>query len=61
MKKTKGKISAVFEFTSNGRLKSVFLNSETEEDQRILEAGLLALLKPEKFSSFKKLFRGLKG
>lgn len=61
MKKTKGKITAVFEFDQTGRLKAIFLNAENESDQKVLERGLFVLLKPEKFSSLRKLFRGLKG
>jgi len=60
MKKASNKITALFEFASNGRLRSVFLNSESEADQKILEQGLLVLLKPEKFSSLKKLFKGFR-
>ena len=61
MKKAKGKITALFEFSQSGNLKSVFLNAETEHDEAILQRGLSHLLKPEKFSSLKRLFRGIKG
>ena len=60
-RKAKEKISALFEFTQTGRLKAIFLNAENEGDQKILEQGLFVLLKPKKFSSLKRLFRGLKG
>ena len=61
MKRASKNISALFEFNPYGRLKGVYLNSASEEDQKVLEAGLLALLRPEKFSSLKRLFRGMKG
>lgn len=61
MKRASEKLTALFEFSSYGNLRGIYLSAESEADQRILEAGLLALLKPEKFSSLKRLFRGLKG
>jgi hypothetical protein len=60
-KSARSGISAVFQFNKSGALKSIYLNAEGEEDQKVLEQGLFVLLKPEKFASFKKLFRGLKG
>jgi hypothetical protein len=57
MKKAQKRIMAIFEFGRIGYLKSIFLNAETQEDQRILQKGLLNLLKPQKFNSIRKLFR----
>lgn len=51
------KISALFEFHPNGRLKGVLWNAESEKDQVILQRGLSRLLKPQKFDLLKKLFR----
>jgi hypothetical protein len=56
-KKAKNPISAVFEFSDLGNLKAIFLNSSTEEDEKILQRGLSQLLKPQKFSYLKGLFR----
>jgi hypothetical protein len=55
--KTKGEISAVFKFSRSGFLKMIYLNAETQEDQKILQRGLFALLKPQKFNLIKKLFK----
>jgi hypothetical protein len=61
MKRASEKISAVFEFSKTGMLRAIFLNAENENDQKVLEQGLFVLLKPDKFTSLKRLFRGLKG
>jgi hypothetical protein len=45
----KGRITALFEFTSTVTLKGVFLNAGSEADQAILQKGLSDLLKPQKF------------
>jgi len=57
MRKSKGSISALFQFNQFGNLKGVFLNSETEDDQEILQKGLSELLKPAKFSFIRALFQ----
>ena len=43
---TKGKISALFEFTEAGRLKIIYLNAETDRDQDILWKGHLTPFRP---------------
>lgn len=60
MKKASEKLTALFEFSSYGNLRGIYLGAESEEDEKILEQGLFFLLRPEKFSSFKRLFRGLR-
>ncbi len=57
MTKSKNPISAVFEFSKLGNVKSIFLNSSTEEDEKILQKGLSQLLKPEKLDFLRGLFR----
>ena len=57
MKKSSEKITALFEFNDYGHLKGVFLNADNERDQRILEKGLTDLLKAQKLSLLKKLFK----
>lgn len=56
-KRARHQISAVFEFSERGNLKAIFLNSSTEEDEKILEGGLSQLLKPQKLNFLKGLFR----
>ena len=56
MKRAKGRITALFEFSQSGNLKSVFLNAETEHDEAILQRGLSRLLKPERMGLIKRLF-----
>ncbi len=46
MKRAREKISAVLEFSERGSLKAILLNSESEADQRALQAGLSRLFKP---------------
>jgi len=60
MKKAKGRITALFEFNQSGDLKAFFLNAENEQDQKVLQRGLSDLLKPQKFTLLKRLFRSLK-
>jgi len=55
--KARGRVTALFEFSQSGNLKSIFLNAETEHDEAILQHGLSNLLKPDKFSLLKRLFR----
>jgi hypothetical protein len=57
--KANEKISVLLEFSQAGNLKGIFLNANTEYDQIILQRGLSDLLKPEKFSLLKRLFRRL--
>ena len=54
--KAKGRITALFEFNSTGRLKGVFLNAGSEADQTILQKGLSHLLKPGKVGLVRRLF-----
>ena len=54
--KAKSRISALFEFNSYGALKGIYLNAIDEDDQQVLQKGLSSLLRPEKFSSLKRLF-----
>ena len=56
MKKAKGKITVLFEFSQSGNLKSVLLNAETEHDEAVLQRGLSGLLQPEKMTLLKRLF-----
>ena len=55
--KAKGRITAVFEFSQTGRLKGIFWNAESEEDQAILERGLARLLKPNCLDWLRRLFK----
>jgi len=55
-RKATGKLTALFEFNSYGSLTGIFLNSQSEDDQKILERGLYDLLKPQKFGWIKRLF-----
>lgn len=57
IKKAKGRITALFEFSEAGKLMGIFLNSQNDEDQTILEKGLSDLLRPQKFNLLKRLFR----
>lgn len=57
MTKSKNPISAVFEFSELGSLKAIFLNSSSEQDEKILQKGLSQLLKPQKFCYLRRLFR----
>jgi hypothetical protein len=56
MKKASQKITALFEFNCYGSLTGIFLNSQDDVDQKILERGLSDLLKPQKFGWVKRLF-----
>ena len=56
VKKASNRITALFEFTSTGGLKAVFLNAENEHDELILQHGLSHLLKVEKMGLIKRLF-----
>ena len=56
IKSARSGISAVFQFNRFGGLTGVFLNSENEADQNILQRGLSNLLKPQKFNLLKRLF-----
>jgi hypothetical protein len=56
-RKARGKITAIFEFNPSGILKSIFLNSQDERDQFILQRGIERLIKPYHFSWVKRLFR----
>jgi hypothetical protein len=58
--KAKSEITAVFQFNPIGDLKAIFLNAENEQDQKVLQRGLSDLLKPQKFTLLKRLFRSLK-
>jgi len=58
--KAKSEITAVFQFNPIGDLKAIFLNAENENDEAILQRGLSNLLKPQKFTLLKRLFRSLK-
>ena len=58
--KAKSEITAVFQFNPIGGLKTIFLNAESEQDQKVLQRGLSDLLKPQKFTLLKRLFRSLK-
>jgi hypothetical protein len=42
------RISATFRFYPNGKLKAVFLNTENDEDQEVLEKALEKLIRPER-------------
>ncbi len=55
--KAKAKITALFEFSSMGTLKGIFLNAEDEQDQAVLEKGLSRLFRPNYFHLLKRLFR----
>ena len=55
-KTSKDKISAVFEFTNTGRLKAVYLNARSVQDQDVLEKGLDRIINPTHLSWFKRLF-----
>lgn len=55
--KAKEKITAVFEFNQNGYLKSIFLNSQGERDQLILERGIERLMKPSYLGWVRRLFK----
>ena len=57
--KAKSEITAVFQFNPIGDLKTIFLNAESEQDQKVLQRGLSDLLKPQKFTLLKRLFRRL--
>jgi hypothetical protein len=59
MKTAKSNITACFQFNRFGRLTGIFLNSENEQDEKILQRGLSDLLKPQKFSLLKRLFRSI--
>lgn len=56
MKKAKQNISAVFEFNNIGNLKTIFLNAENENDQKILEKALRQIFKPYFFDRLRELF-----
>ena len=56
MKKAKEKITALFEFSQSGNLKTIFLNAETEDDEAILQRGLSNLLRPEKMGLIRRVF-----
>jgi hypothetical protein len=58
--KANEKISVLLEFSQAGNLKGIFLNANTEHDQIILQKGLSRLLKHEKFSLVKRIFRGIR-
>ena len=51
------KLSAVFEFTETGYLKSILLNTESEKDQATLERALDRLFRPDYFRRIKRLFK----
>jgi hypothetical protein len=53
----KEKISAVFEFTLTRRLVKVFLNSENDQDQLVLQRGIERLVRPSYLSWIRRLFR----
>jgi hypothetical protein len=55
--KAKGGISALFEFNSTGNLKTICLNAESQEDQKILEKGLAKLFKPNCIEWIRRLFQ----
>lgn len=60
-KSARSGISAIFQFSKSGALKSIYLNAEGEADQKILERGLNDLLRPQKFNLLRRLFtRALK-
>ena len=44
---TQEKLTALFEFDKSGKLKAVFLNSQDDQGQAILEKALQRILKPE--------------
>lgn len=49
--------SITFEFAENGEyLKMIYLNAETEADQKVLERELNRLLKPGHFKWARRLF-----
>jgi hypothetical protein len=54
--KARGRISGLFEFNSTGGLKTIFLNAESEQDQKVLQRGLSDLLKPQRFEWIRRLF-----
>jgi len=56
MEKGKGRITALFEFNQSGDLKTIFLNAESEQDQKVLQRGLSDLLKPQRFEWIRRLF-----
>ncbi len=55
--KARETISAVFEFTLTGRFTKIFLNSENEKDQLVLQRSVESLVKPSNLSWVRGLFR----
>jgi len=55
--KAKEELTAVFEFNPSGYLKSIFLNSQNDRDQVVLQRGIERLVSPFHLSWVKRLFR----
>jgi hypothetical protein len=47
-------ISAVIKFNPNGYLKSIFLNCQNDEDQRVLESAIRKLLRTSHFFTIRR-------
>jgi hypothetical protein len=56
-RKSKARITAHLEFSDTGYLKCIYLNSETEEDQKILERALKRLFKPDHVLWIRRILR----
>ena len=56
---SKNKLTAQFEFTETGYLKSILLNADREKNQATLERALDRLFKPYHFGWIKRLFKKL--
>ncbi len=56
LRKAKATISAQFEFTPSGYLKSVLVNCETTGDQAVVERALVRLIRPGHFGWIRRLF-----
>ena len=55
--KAQGEIRAVLEFNPNGDLKNIFLNSQDDRDQFILQRGIERLIRPYHFGWVRRFFR----
>jgi len=49
-------ISAVFKFNPTGKLERVLLNSESDQDQLVLQRGIERLVRPSYLSWVRRLF-----
>lgn len=56
-KPVEGRITATFEFSRNGYLRTIYLNVPTDRDQATLERALNRLIRPSHGSWVRRLFR----